>query len=465
MKKRKWGYFLGSMILLALAFICGVSGNVLMAEGIVPDATPSALPDAGETVRSGLSEDIGRNAVGELYLTDVDKRITKIRPMATPIDQISRYAKSEDCSSMDIKYYSVGTKPIKTSLKTAVVKQTAGTTAAIVVDDASMFDEADTIRVVGVKGYIDGEESKPSVEDLMLHVTGADDTTGNPTVYAVNGLKDSNGQPIWLPAIAVNTVLIRMGKACAELDVQTSTFSNIPTPEVQHCQNFMMQVEQSTFDKIAAKEVDWDFSDLEEDGVYDMRLGQENSFLFGVKAKIKHPKKKQNTWFTGGIWWMAGKDLTVGTYNATTGDVEITDDELVDISKDLFTGTGVGNKRKIVFAGSEMLAAFSKIKSEKFRLKDSVENWNLKFKSFDTDFGEILMMHHELFDQNGMADCGFALDPTFLTKRTHVSWARNVLDLKTAGVRNSDAVVLQEVCCLYLRYKKAHARLKLHAKA
>lgn len=464
MKKRKWGYLLGSMILLVLAFICGIPGNVLMAEGIVPGAEATALPDAGKTVQSGASEDIGRSAVGELYLTDVDKRITKIRPMATPIDQISRYAKSEDCASMDIKYYSVGTKPIKTAVKTAVVKQTGGTTVALEVDDESMFDEADTIRVVGVKGYIGGDVAKPSAEDLMLHVAGADDTTGNPTVYAVNGLAASDGQPIWLPAIPVNTVLIRMGKACAELDVQTSTFSNIPTPEVQYCQNFMMQIEQSTFDKIAAKEVDWDFSDLEEDGVYDMRLGQENSFLFGVKGKIKHPKKKQNTWFTGGIWWMAGKDLTVGTYNATSEEVEITDDELVDISKDLFTGTGVGNKRKIVFAGSDMLAAFSKIKSEKFRLKDSVENWNLKFKSFDTDFGEILMMHHELFDQNGMADCGFALDPTFLTKRTHVSWARNVLDLKTAGVRNSDAVVLQEVCCLYLRYKKAHARLKLNAK-
>ena len=33
-------------------------------------------------------------------------------------------------------------------------------------------------------------------------------------------------------------------------------------PETQYCQNFMIQVEQSTFDKIAAKEVNWNSQTL-----------------------------------------------------------------------------------------------------------------------------------------------------------------------------------------------------------
>ena len=458
MKKIKWSY-LGSIILTIAAFVFGASTGVCMADAVISD-----LPDAGKQIsgnEGGLTVTEGSQAVPELYLSDIDKRITKIRPMATPIDQISRYAKSLDCESMEVKYYSVGTKPVKTTLTTEVTKQTSGTSLTIEVADEAMFDESDTIRVVGVKGYIDGNEDKPSTQDLVLHVIGASESTGQPVVYAVNGLKATDGQPVWVPAIPADTVLIRLGKACAEIDAQTAAFANVPNAETQYCQNFMMQVEQSTFDKIAAKEVDWTFSDLEEDAVYDMRMGQEGSFLFGAKAKIKHPRKKKYTWFTEGIWWQAGKDITVGVYNSATKEAEISDDELVDITKNLFTGTGVGNKRKILFAGSNLLAAFSKIKSDKFRLKESVEVWNLKFKSFDTDFGEVLVMHHELFDQNDMADYGLAMDPAFLTKKTHVSWARNVLDLKTAGIRNTDAVVIQEVCCLYLRYKKAHARIKL----
>ena len=201
---------------------------------------------------------------------------------------------------------------------------------------------------------------------------------------------------------------------------------------------------------------------IDEDGIYDMRLSQENTFLFGVKNKIYHPTKNgMATWFTGGIWYMAGKDIEVGEWDATKKCAVVTDDNLVDITKDLFVGTGIGNKRKILLCGSEMLSALSKINSEKFRLKDSVEVWNLKFKSWDTDFGEVLTIHHELFDANGMSDCGFAMDPEYLTKKTHVSWSRNILDLKKAGIRNTDAVVIQEVACLYLRYAKAHARMKL----
>lgn len=465
------------IMLMALAFVTGASSGVFMANA-------TELPDAGKTeagadgvggnnesriVSEGIAtETFGREAGDpDFYLSDVDKRIVKIRPMATPIDQISRYAKSSATKSFEVKYYSVGTREIKCSTNAKVTAMSTGASTTLPVDDLNMFTLDDTIRVVGVSAVTkpDGTAytSEDSIRpDLVLCVCGKNDSSNLPTVYAVNGTKDSNGQPILVPEIPQGTTLVRMGKACGELDVQTGRFNNIPMPEVQYCQNFMIQVEQSTFDKIAAKEVNWNFSDIEEDGVYDMRLAMENTYLFGVKNVIKHiAKDGMNTWFTGGIWWMAGKDIEVGEWDSEKNCAVITDDNLVDITKDLFVGTGIGNKRKILFCGSDMLSAFSKIKSDKFRLKDTVEVWNLKFKSWDTDFGEVLTIHHELFDVNGMSDCGLAMDPEYLSKKTHVSWGRNVLDLQKAGIRRTDAVVIQEVSCLYLRYAKAHARMRL----
>lgn len=467
---KKTTSFLCRMLLVMLAFVTGASGGVMMAGA-------STLPDAGKTTGGAdgtggtdgiAAETAGRdNGDPNFYLSDVDKRIVKIRPMATPIDQISRYAKSSSTNSFEVKYYSVGTREIKCTTNKALTAQTSGASVSLPVDDANMFTLDDTIRVVGVQALTKSDGTAYTAEDsnipdLVLCVCGKDSSTNLPTVYAVNGKKDSSNQPILVPAIPAGTTLVRMGKACGELDVQTGRFNNIPTPETQYCQNFMIQVEQSTFDKIAAKEINWNFSDIEEDGVYDMRLAMENTYLFGVKQVIKHVSKEgMNTWFTGGIWWMAGKDIEVGEWDSEKKCAVITDDNLVDITKDLFVGTGIGNKRKILFCGSDMLSAFSKIKSEKFRLKDTVEVWNLKFKSWDTDFGEVLTIHHELFDVNGMSDCGFAMDPEYLSKKTHVSWARNVLDLQKAGIRRTDAVVIQEVSCLYLRYAKAHARMKL----
>lgn len=471
---RKLLIILGRIMLVVLAFVTGASTGVMVAAASdLPDAGKSGGGDAVDgAVRGGdgiATETFGREEGGEnFYLTDVDKRIVKIRPMATPIDQISRYAKSSASSSFEVKYYSVGTREIKCVTTDDVDAMVTGASTVLPVDDLNMFTLDDTIRVVGVPAITKPDKtaytnSDSNVPDLVLCVCGRDTNSNMPVVYAVNGTVDvTSGQPIFVPEIPSGTTLVRMGKACGELDVQTGRFNNIPMPETQYCQNFMIQVEQSTFDKIANKEVNWNFSDIEEDGVYDMRLAMENTYLFGVKQVIKHISKEgMNTWFTGGIWWMAGKDIDVGEWNATTSCAEISDDNLVDITKDLFVGTGIGNKRKILLCGSDMLSAFSKIKSDKFRLKDTVEVWNLKFKSWDTDFGEVLTIHHELFDVNGMSDCGFALDPEYLSKKTHVSWARNVLDLKAAGIRRTDAVVIQEVSCLYLRYAKAHARMRL----
>ena len=473
MKTRKiFKWFVGAMFAI-VALIFGAGNGVFMANAAdLPDAgiTDSG---AGDDNANGIStESQGRtDADPEFYTKEIDKRITKIRPMATPIDQISRYATAQKSGSFDVKYYSVGTRPITCKTSGEITAQSSGQSIELKVDDPLMFTLDDTIRVVGVKGKYDekGKAYDPSDEntpDLVLCVCGRTQDTNMPVVYAVNGLLDSNNVPIWVPAIPSGTTLARMGKACGELDVQTGRFNNTPTPEIQYCQNFMIQIEQSTFDKIASKEIDWTFSDIEEDGIYDMRLSQENTYLFGVKNCINHVSKNgMKTWFTGGIWYMAGKDIEVGTWDSTKKCAVITDDDLVDISKDLFVGTGIGNRRKIVLCGSDLLSALSKVKSEKFRLKESVENWNLKFKSWETDFGEILTIHHELFDLNGMSDCGFALDPEYLSKMTHVSWSRNMLDLKKAGVRNTDAVVIQEVACLYLRYAKAHARLRLAKQA
>lgn len=478
--------FLLSLVLTALAFVTGAGSNVLIAAALADGGTTESgnpqhevqAADGANVIKNDinpdgiLTETQGRNDVDELYLEDVDKKITKIRPMSTPIDQISRYANSSKTDSFECKYYSVGTRPIKTKVHTAVAEVLTGSSQSfkLTVEDPTIFTKDDTIRCVGVaaaKNYkgqaYTGTGFDNGRPDLVLCVCGRDPSDNMPIVYAINGNTDSSGSQNILPvAIAANTVLIRMGKACGELDVQTGRFANNPTPDLQYCQNFMIQVEQSTFDKIAAKEVNWGFSDLEEDSIFDMRLTQELSFLFGDMNMIKHiAKENMAQWFTKGIWWMAGNTIDIGHYDTDKGEAVISAEDLVDMHQAAFVGEGRGNKKKVVIAGSDVVSAFSKIESDKIRITETIKKWNLEFTSYKTGFGEFLLIHHELFDLCGMSDYAFMLDPEYLSKRIHVSWSRSVLDLKKAGIRNTDAVVLQEVSCLYLRYPKAHARMRL----
>jgi hypothetical protein len=59
-----------------------------------------------------------------------------------------------------------------------------------------------------------------------------------------------------------------MGRAASELDVQSPQFEALPKKSRNLCQIFKMQVEQSTLQRLANKEVGWTMSDQEEAAIY-----------------------------------------------------------------------------------------------------------------------------------------------------------------------------------------------------
>lgn len=468
--KKNFLFNVTGLLLMVVAALVGGSGTAMaVATAMGGEAQP--MPEGGTTVvdsGSGSTVTTGKEVAEgiddnpDFYAKAIDQRITKMRPMRTPIDQITRKAESVSrVKSMIVKYYSVSTRPIKTVLTKEVPAMTEGqSTVVLEVADAKLFSETDTIRVSNVKGYKEDGATQDD-KDLMLYVVGKTEQ-GYPTVIAVNGLKNSDDTNSMTPAFPAETVLIRMGRAASEIDVETGNFYNMPKPQEQFCQKFMLQVEQSTFDKMWEKEVDWNFSDMEEDGIYDMRLGMENSFLFGIKGIGKDPRKSgADVYFTGGIYWMAGKRMGLGTKDAGTGVVTISDDEMVDFLKDLFTGNDSGNGQKIGFAGSDALAALAKMKSERFKVVKEFERWGLKFTSFDSNFGKLLVMHHELLDMNDKADEIFVIDPEYLRKKHFMTWSRKEYDMAQLAKRDTRAVVMKEASCCYLVYPNAHAIVKL----
>ena len=115
-----------------LAFGFDLEAGAVMAmalPGVVVDGA-----DGGEHVVGGpLVTDLTRQASPSLLLNEIDQQIVKIRPMSTPIDQISRYAKAQPSKSFEVKYYSVGTRPVKTTLAQSISASTGVSTAIIAV--------------------------------------------------------------------------------------------------------------------------------------------------------------------------------------------------------------------------------------------------------------------------------------------------------------------------------------------
>lgn len=388
----------------------------------------------------------------ELLMNEVDKRVVKIRPMSTPLDQISRWAGARHAGSMIVDYYSVDTKPMSATFKKTAVPEDSDENseyvcAALKTDNNRIFQPTDTILVPAVD-TVDRDGSKS--DSLILYVYGISESTGDVMVIPVNNYSDGKYR---LPDINSGTKLIRMGRAATELDVQTPQFESVPVKTSNNCQIFKAQIEQSTFFKLANKEVGWDFNDQEEAAVIDMRLGMEKTFLFGTKCRFTDPVKHDEVLLTGGIW-----NQTPNTWEYDENGLST--DSVISMMRQAFT-ENAGSSRKILIGGSGFIHQLhnnidvTRVVSS----QETVTKWGIDFTEMRSKFGSLYVLMSEVFDQCGHADDAMIIDPEYITKYCHVPFHTEKLDLRTSGVRNTEAIVLTEASCLVLRYPNAHMKV------
>lgn len=419
-------------------------------ENTVNNATLVPGTSGGTHVAAGpLTTELAREASPSLLRSAIDSRVVRLRPMSTPIDQISRWAGARHAASMEVDYYAVDTKPSEARIETQYTMSSTSREAIIHTTDDSIFEPSETILVPDVLGInpADGETKQP----LVLYVVSKPDT-GGLKVIAVNGLNRNKVDGV-IPTLAAETLLVRMGRAAGELDVQTAQFEALPQKMRNYCQIFKAQVEQSTLMRLADKEAGWTLSDQEEAAVYDMRLGMEKSFLFGSRSRLTDPLKRTDIYFTGGIWNQTRHEFTYerGKFNTNAA--------LVSMMRQAFTGNA-GSSRKILIGGSGLIETLSNFEAVRMAgVKDSVTKWGLDFQEFCSKFGTLYIIHSEMFDLCGHVDDGMVIDPQYLTKYSHIPMSTQSLDLKGSGLRNTDATVITEASCLVLRYPEAHMRI------
>lgn len=388
---------------------------------------------------------ITNEAVPGLIRNAIDDRIVKVRPMATPIDQLSRCGGSRHADGMVVNYYSVDPKETEARVKKDVTPGLGNRRAenvythVISTDNDMLFEPSETLMfpTVTVSGH----------SPLVVYVVDRLQA-GGLEVMVING----DGDTPEMPPIPKGSRIVRMGRAASELDVQTPQFQALPTKRSNNCQIFKMQVEESTMHKIASKEVGWSFSDQEEAAIIDMRLGMEKNFIFGAGRVVLDPSKNGDVYLTEGIWNQATEEQQI-----TLDDLD--EKTLIDIAKAAFTGNS-GSKRKIFICGSELLSRLSKIECSKVRRSTETRvKWGLAFNEVITNFGSLYIIHSDIFDQCGHSCDGMIIDPAYLTKYVHIPFYTEQLDLRRSGQRNTSAVVITEASCLVLRYPKSHLRV------
>lgn len=396
-----------------------------------------------------------REASSDLLTNEIDSRVVKIRPMSTPIDQISRLVGARRASSMIVDYYSVDTRPVKALLtREATMIEGIDPTAwpmtfMINTENDRLFAPTETLIMPEVTVTTDAGTS----EALVLYVSEVISGTGGGLKVVALNISHEDATKGMPPTMRKNQTVVRMGRAAAELDVQTAQFEALPVKAQNYCQIFKAQIEQSNIARLSSKEVGWTFSDQEEVAIMDMRMGMEKSFLFGCKMRLTDPAKFDEVLFTGGIWNQAATDFSIEM-------IDLDQKALLDMMKIAFTGDAAGSPRKILLAGSELILALNSLESTKVIMAgDTVTRWGIDFNEIRSKFGSLYVVHSEVFDQCGHANDGLIVDPQYITKYSHVPFKVEELDLKSSGQRNTQAIVATEASCLVLRHPKTHIRI------
>ncbi len=396
---------------------------------------------ASHVLNSPVTTTISQQASADLLTNEIDSRIVKIRPMATPIDQISRMSKARHSKSMVTEYYSVDTTPSETSVSRDSITSSSIAEIKLEVNSTKCFSETDTVLIP--------DAECGTKKGIMFYVNSVEDTLNLKPI----GLETDEDVYIYS-----GSRVIRMGRAAAEMDVQTTHAQALPVKQKNYCQIFKAQVEQSMLQRQSAKEVGWTLTDQQEVALMDMRLGMEKNFLFGTMHRFEKGPSEGAVFMTQGIW-----NQTDNEFQYTKGELSALD--MVKLSRQAFTGNA-GSSRKILIGGSGFIESLSTLDSVKvIGATETVTRWGIDFTEIHTKFGRLYVVLSEIFDACGHEDDAMVIDPEYLQKYTHIPFKAMPIDLLKSGQRNSEAVVLTEASCLVLRYPGAHLRIVATSKS
>lgn len=450
----------GCDVLGDLAHLLWASGGASLAI-----AAPVGMVDVASAEAQGLN------------MQDVSQEITKMNPDRYPLDTIMRnYAKKvRRVSSQECKYYQQSAKPMQDMLDASV--HGTGASAAsptssysvggqgiasifVQVKNAKIWRPKDTLLMRELEMNCDGTgklviDGGDSVYyDQMFYV--AQKSGAVLELVPIGGMKGSGSMSgtYIVPSFDASVTLYRMGSAMAEKDAKTEPFAMLPASSVNYCQNFMCQIEQSTFEKMTKKEVPVSFSDQEVDMLYNMRGEIESSFIWG--EKFIYDNGGDRTYFTEGITRQIKKVLM---YGEGGGDLTLTAQEYTAWMKSLFTGND-GSTDRVLLAGADLIAAIELLRESQKQISgNTVQETYLGVKctSIVSTFGVLHIVHAPLFDEQGWSAKGLAFDPEHIYKEEFQPMIAKDLDFKSSGEKNADAKMLQEVSCLVLRYPDCHA--------
>lgn len=419
-------------------------GSLLAAPGGIGLAFAAGAGDVVEGAPA--TTETAHEKSSELLDETISKKITLMKPDSTPMDTMIRnLGKVITAKSWKYEYYAADIRGIEDTL--AIDFDSSGSGAYESSNNVNTF----TVTSIHIWSVDDGI--------MFIDVDGNDghDLVG---VVVAKGtatldvllLNDNNDIA---PNMSAGQELTRLGNAKSELDAKTDPYFIYPDKTFNYNQVFMAQVEESVFEALHKKEIQWGISDAQLASIYDMRRGMELSALFGFKTLINNPVDGEEQYFTGGVTREISNALT---YDSTQTTSAAWNTSWNSWMKNIFNDN-TGSDTRYMFVGETLMEKLNNIESFQRQLDSQQEEvvYGVRFNKIVSNFGTLYVKLHKLFVSTGWAEKALVLDMNNIEKFQFKPMSTTTLDFKSSGIKNVNAYLVTEAMGVATRYPDTHA--------
>jgi hypothetical protein len=315
-----------------------------------------------------------------------------------------------------------------------------------------MWSVDDQIRVNGISGAGNSVVNSP----LVLHVVGKDASSDTLKVIPVNSGAGTitNGVYYGMPLIAADSTITRIGNAKAEKDAQSAPYAIFPYKESNYAQIHMAQVEESVYQRMHKKEVEWNMDDWRLAAIYDMKRSMEFTSLFGAKKKLYDTIGDEWKYLSGGLSTFINKEVT---YEYTGSGATLSNEIFLGWAKDIFVGNS-GSEKRFMFVGSDLMEYLGSVGTitKQIEAKQVEVVYGINFNRIETPFGVLLIKHHQLLDDVAWGKNGLVLDLNNVERHVFKPMETRELEFIKSGQKMAKGYVIDEAFCLALRYPDTH---------
>lgn len=428
-----------------------VTGNSGAAPSPGTAGVSTQLPSQAATVSAAAGGTDGVGA-GNFIETDIDEDLFKFSSDDTPLMNLMLKAKKVKVASPIVQHYMLDESRCNVTVSKAVTASTGQTAIlSLSAEDQQIPQPYDTIIVRNVDGY-DSKGNKTPGKDLMLFVSGRDESSSNPIVRAMNGPKDSESDMYCkVPAIPAGTKLVVLANALYETQKEVVPDLIVPQPTQIYLQKRGMNNIVSDYFDAQKKRIPFTQALIAEASIKNFKTKGNRTLWVSRNGHIKVNTKlgAQDLYTTEGVRWQFKKEIQ------HTG--KWTFEEFIGVAKMFYTGEDVPSSA-LCLCGKNFLENiqcidFSKHPEVQVTVKTTKLGWEVT--NIHTVFGDLQFKLEPTLDRLGYSNSCAILGEDRLVHyvyKTESSFDERVEgeEAKRNGVLVWDGLALKGSCHLWV---------------